>query len=372
MTRPEPKGWCPDAYRMMESGDGWIVRIKPPFARLSVQQAGLMCDLSERFGNGVIDLTSRANLQLRGMARDAHAHCVSVLGAAGLLEADATTEARRNILIQPFWTPNDLTYRLSETLVQRLAALPALPSKFGFAIDTGPKPLLLGASADIRIEPGARGLIVRADGAPTGKLVTEGTAIDAAIALAHWFAETGGAANASRMAAHIRRALLPEAFLGADVRPAAPPVAPGETPLGRCVGLPFGTMRVDALRRLLEQTGAQGLRLLPGRLMVLEAATGATPRDFVDDRNDPLLSTHACPGAPFCASATVETRRIARRMARPGLHVSGCAKGCAYPRSAPITLVGRDGRYDLVRNGAPWEEAERRGLSAAGIKEVLT
>ncbi len=33
------------------------------------------------------------------------------------------------------------------------------------------------------------------------------------------------------------------------------------------------------------------------------------------------------------------------------IHVSGCAKGCAHPGSAPWTLVGRDGRYDLVRHG---------------------
>jgi precorrin-3B synthase len=35
------------------------------------------------------------------------------------------------------------------------------------------------------------------------------------------------------------------------------------------------------------------------------------------------------------------------------LHVSGCAKGCAHPRPAPVTLVARDGLYDLVRNGRP-------------------
>jgi precorrin-3B synthase len=33
------------------------------------------------------------------------------------------------------------------------------------------------------------------------------------------------------------------------------------------------------------------------------------------------------------------------------VHVSGCEKGCAHPRPAPLTFVARNGRYDLVRDG---------------------
>jgi precorrin-3B synthase len=45
------------------------------------------------------------------------------------------------------------------------------------------------------------------------------------------------------------------------------------------------------------------------------------------------------------------------------LHISGCAKGCAHPRPAPITLVGRDGLYDLVIDGAPSDSPSIRGLT---------
>ena len=33
------------------------------------------------------------------------------------------------------------------------------------------------------------------------------------------------------------------------------------------------------------------------------------------------------------------------------LHVSGCVKACAHPAAADLTLVGRDGRYDVVLDG---------------------
>jgi precorrin-3B synthase len=45
------------------------------------------------------------------------------------------------------------------------------------------------------------------------------------------------------------------------------------------------------------------------------------------------------------------------------LHVSGCAKGCAHPRAAPVTLVGRDGLYDLVLGGTASDLPASSGLT---------
>jgi precorrin-3B synthase len=47
------------------------------------------------------------------------------------------------------------------------------------------------------------------------------------------------------------------------------------------------------------------------------------------------------------------------------LHVSGCAKSCASSAAASVTLVGRDGRFDLVRNGKAGDAPLLFGLSAA-------
>jgi precorrin-3B synthase len=367
--RPAAKGWCPDAYRLMQSGDGWIARIKPPFGSLTATQALVISDLAEEFGNGIIDLTSRANVQLRGIEEQRHAALINHLIRADLLDLDPRIEARRSILVQPDWTPHDLTYRLTETLLARLTDLPDLPVKFGFAMDTGQKPLLRAASADIRIERGSAGLIVRADGAAEGAAASEADAIDTVVSLAHWFADTGGTEHKRRMAAHLERVALPDDFRGTPPARRSPPAAPGVVPGGRIVGVPFGAMRANDLRRLGQK--AARLHLLPDRLIFLRGEDLQPVDGFVRDPSDPRQKTHACPGAPACASASVETRSLARQLARPGLHVSGCAKGCAHPRAAELTLVGRDGRYDLVRNGAPWDMPTKRGLSVADIREAL-
>ncbi|MCT4373616.1 hypothetical protein CLG85_026310, partial [Yangia mangrovi] len=69
------------------------------------------------------------------------------------------------------------------------------------------------------------------------------------------------------------------------------------------------------------------------------------------------------------------TRALAARLApkvRGTLHVSGCAKGCALPRAAKVTLVGRQGSFDLVEDGAPWDTPARTGLSPAQLDDPAT
>ena len=81
----------------------------------------------------------------------------------------------------------------------------------------------------------------------------------------------------------------------------------------------------------------------------------------------------ACPGAPACSSATVPAQVDAATLQQAGhrdLHVSGCAKGCAYPRAA-TTLVGRAGRYDLVRHGRASDAPDVRGLTLAQAMAAL-
>jgi precorrin-3B synthase len=51
------------------------------------------------------------------------------------------------------------------------------------------------------------------------------------------------------------------------------------------------------------------------------------------------------------------------------IHVSGCEKGCAHPHAAPITLVGRDGRYDLIRGGVASDAPDVRSLTLEQVKQ---
>jgi precorrin-3B synthase len=347
----------------MRSGDGLVVRVRPRLGRLSAVQVTGLCAAAERYGNGILDLTSRGNLHVRGVEAAAHPRLLAALGALGLLDADAGTEGRRNILVTPLWTPGDATGGLHDGLCARLDRLPPLPAKFGFAVDLGPVRYLARASADIRIERAAGGgLIVRADGAPAGRPASAATACDAAAEMAAWFAAHPGAPRRMREAA----ANLPDRWQRVAPAPAVA-LQPGPTPLGPLLGAAFGHLPATSLQAALNASGSAAIRLAPGRLFLLEGGRGVpanTP--FVAAAGDPVLSVDACVGAPACASASVETRRLARALAprHPGLHVSGCAKGCARPRRAALTLVGRDGAFDLVRDGAPWDPPARRSLSA--------
>ena len=377
MSAARVRGWCPGAYRPMMSGDGLVVRVRPMLGELSAAQVQGLCDAAERFGNRTLDLTSRANVQIRGVAEPDHAPLIEALSALGVLDEAPQIEARRNIILAHDRRDGDLTDRLARGLMRVLPELPELPAKFGFAIDTGRIAGLADASADIRIELGRTGaVIVRADGAATGKAVTAETAVGAVTELCQWFAESSGGTS-GRMARHLAQTGLPAAWQDTRPRAQTTVLQPGQVPMGRILGAPFGQVEAGALRAVLEASGATALRVLPNRLFLLVGAgEGFDTAGFVTGPDDPLLAIHACPGAPLCPQAEVETRAMARRLAADlpegtGLHVSGCAKGCAHPRAAALTLVGATGKFNLVRNGAPWDEPSETGLWPANSVQLF-
>ncbi len=170
-SRPAAKGWCPGAYAPMMSGDGLVVRVRPMLARLDRAQILGLCAASDEFGSGMIDLTSRANLQIRGVSETAHEPLLQRLNALGLLPDDPALESRRNILITPLWQDGDDTHLLAQELVARLSEFPELPAKMGFSIDTAKAPQLQDNSADFRLERDLTGgLILRADSAAMGRV----------------------------------------------------------------------------------------------------------------------------------------------------------------------------------------------------------
>lgn len=383
--RPAPKGWCPGAHRAMASGDGLLVRVRPRLARLTIVQARGLCEVAQSLGSGLIDLTNRANLQLRGVMPRDHDAVIEALCSLGLLDADAAREAWPALLVAPCWQSGDDTECIAAELAARLGELPALPPKFGFAVDAGPAPVLADASADVRIERArSGGLIVRADGAAAGHPVTRRGAVDTALALATWFATTAGSVEPAsrRMSRHLRTHTLPT-----DLTPLEPPAPsaawprPGMSAFGPVYGVAFGHIKAAALARLLRDSGAAALRLAPRRTLILEAGRWLEPAGFLTAADATLLRIDACPGAPACSSATVETRALARTLApaleavapsaRPSLHVSGCAKGCARARAADLTLVGRDGAFDLVRNGCAWDTPSHTGLPPEALRSFI-
>ena len=143
------------------------------------------------------------------------------------------------------------------------------------------------------------------------------------------------------------------------------------------LGAGFGALDAKGLIDLCADRAASGLRCTPWRLFLLEGVAQVTTACFVTEPGARILNAHACPGAPRCEQAEVETRALARALAArlpegQSLHVSGCAKGCAHAGSADVTLVGSDGKFDLVRHGAAWDEPSARGLSREDVFKELT
>lgn len=373
MAEPVIQGWCPGALRPMLSGDGWIIRVRPPGGRLVPQQAREIARLARAHGNGVIDLSSRANIHLRGITEQSYAPLIEGLDALGLIDETPEAEERRNIVLSPFWSADDGSAELAAALAKSLTApdAPRLPAKFGFAIDCGPQPVLTKVSADIRLERSADGgLICRADGGATAARVSAETAVSTMLALAGWFVQSGGInGERGRMAAHLARgAVLPEVFREVPAPSAASfSPEPGPVAEGVLVGFEFGQVPAELLDAL-SHLGA--LRVTPWRMLLIEGISAMPDLPGLITRpHDPMLRVIACTGAPGCLQAAQPTRALARSLAPhlPDgivLHVSGCAKGCAHPGRTTFTLTAQAGGFDLIRDGDARDLPLRSGLTA--------
>jgi len=367
MSAPIVQGWCPGAYKPMMSGDGLVVRVRPFAGEISAAQAAELADLSETFGTGFVDLTNRANLQIRGVNETDVSQLLTRLSQVALLDENETVEAKRNVIIAPFYLPGDASDRIYRALVAKLPDFPDFPKKFGFAVDCGERRVLQDTYADVRIERAQDGgFLVRATGCDTGAAVSEAEVIATVLTLVEWFASTR-AADTRRMFKHLVDVSLPKRFQGAQ---------PVEATAQRDKGLlytPFGQLSSADLRALSELGDVSAIRITPWRALWLGSVSPKARALFPIPENSPLLSVAACAGQPYCPQASVETRDLAVELAGrwPGkLHVSGCAKGCAHPANAEVTLVGKNGRFDLVRNGAAWDDPLYTNLSHAALKNL--
>ncbi|HRO16361.1 MAG TPA: precorrin-3B synthase, partial [Paracoccus sp. (in: a-proteobacteria)] len=239
----------------------------------------------------------------------------------------------------------------------------------GFAVDTGPQPVLRAVPADVRIEQAGGALILRADGMETGRPTVDPVAD--ALDLARWFLDNGGAPQGrGRMAALVAR-VRPAGFDAPMAPDAAPESAPGLVAQGALVGLAFGQTDAGSLAAL---AALGSIRVTPWRMLLVEGlSTIPQLPGLITDPADPLRRVVACTGAPGCPQALGPTRALARRLAAqvgPNrlLHVAGCAKGCAHPGVADLTLVAVPQGYDFIRAG---RAADAPALSFAGPPDAL-
>lgn len=383
------RGWCPSVLRPMETGDGLLVRLHPRAARLNALQAHAVADAARACGNGLIDLSSRGNLQIRGVRPETHAKLVGLLSQAGLDDA-----ARPRVcIISPLAgvDPSELVDGASladeiEAALGLAEDLERLPAKFAVVVDGGGLPLD-DVEADVRLVALDTDRLAVALAAPDGPIWIGVCALGEGPAAVRAIASTFCDAIRGVELARRLRDLSPEERdrLAASVALAScpPPLARapgprvglmrfGEKTRAVGLGLPFGRLAADLLGRLAAWSASFGsgeLRLSPWRTMVLSGVRTedgptllalAEEAGLIVEEADPRHAIAACPGAPACARAGVATHADATRLARQArnllargltVHVSGCAKGCARRAAADLTLVGEDGRYGVVVGG---------------------
>ena len=317
-------------------------------------------------------MTNRANLQIRGITEASHTPLIEGLRALELVDADAHIEARRNIIVTPFADARAYNFAAQLTDLLALWDGPEISGKFGFAIDTGTIPVLRDSPADIRLElDAAGGLLLCAEGVEAGQPVAEEQAVAAMTALARdVLSEDLG----RRMAVVLANGYtLPNSFVEQRQRGQSfPTLGAGE--YGFLVGLAFGQINAETLYDL-SKLGA--LRLTPWRMVLVEGIRDAPEvSGLITDPNDPLLRVVACTGAPACSQALAAVRPLAQTLA-PRVpkgtiaHVSGCAKGCAHPRAADLTLVATSEGYNYMRNARANDTPERRHIRPEDVSELI-
>lgn len=398
VPRPSP---CPGLLRIVQALDGGICRIKLPGGVLSGGQARAIAEAAERHANGVLELTNRSNLQIRGVRPDAEHGLIRALLDANLGPSVPDADDVRNLMLSP--TAGLDRQQLMDTrplaedllaLLQDNPALHVLSAKFAIQLDGGEALCMLEHAHDLwlRALPGTpQQLVLGLAGCPTDQPLGMVAAADArqlVEAILLTFLGRAGPKQ-SRMRQLLEtvsaedflsrvQARLPFPVMSVPADWQRQPSAAG-TPIGiiaqRQIGLsmvaasaPLGRTEARQLLAVAELAGLHGdgsLRLTPWQgLLIPNVPTDKADRllstlgqiGLLIDSAAPLATLIACTGSAACARGLADTKGDALKLAaclqqhdaRPQVHLSGCSRSCAAAHVAPFTLLAvDDGRYQL-------------------------
>lgn len=353
-TPSPPTDRCPGALRPHAAADGALVRLRLPGGRISGPALARLGALSAEFGDGSLHLTSRGNLQVRGLADPVPDAFSAGLSAAGLLPSP-THERVRNIVASPLSgiaggraDIRTLIPRLDEGL-RADPALAGLSGRFLFGLDDG-----RGDIAALRPDVWARCL----DGATArigvggfaGPAVPLVEAPSALLELARRFlAAAGGAWNARGLPDGGRGLLdggLADGGLAdgglADEAPAPEPMRYGLLGTAASVLVPLGVLGPQQISAI----SGRSVVVTPWRGLVVEGVGDPAALDalvaagLTADPDSPWARITACVGAPGCAKSAGDTHARARELAAAQtltaqapvpIHVIGCERACGAP-----------------------------------------
>lgn len=389
---PQRRGACPGLSAPMPTGDGLLVRLLP-IGTIPLAAFADLCAAARTYGNGVIEITSRGSIQVRGLSAGSAPSFAAAAAALGIAAQDGIPvhcNALSGLDAEEVFDAGALAADLRRDLLQRSMAT-KLSAKVSVAIDSGGALDLARLAADIRVYAQATSddivLRVGIGGDETNAtdlgVVARAQSVEAVMRLLDVLASRPYGARARDVLAAEGAGPFRAAIANLLVSNVPPHLTRAcheaigvhrlrDGSLACGIGLGFGHTDAAALERLIDAAaalGARGLRTAPDRVLMAIGLRPDTASDFAAaaDRlgfivrpDDPRRHVVACAGAPICASAHIAARTIAPLIAERiaphrdsafTVHVSGCAKGCAHAAAAALTVVGTPDGGALVANG---------------------
>ena len=397
------RGACPGLSVPMPTGDGLLVRFIP-IGTIPLDAFAALCAAARTHGNGVAEVTRRGSIQIRGLTPASAPRFAAAVAALGIAAEDGIpvlTNPLAGIDAQEILDAGALAADLRRALAAATINTRLAP-KVSVVIDRAGALSLDTLAADVRLcaEACDGDVVLHAsvggDGASAVELgaVAPAQSVEAAMRMLDVIARHGREARARDVLAAKGATPFREALAGllspTRRRASGDPelnssrrmndrrMAPigihrlRDGTLASGIGLGFGHADAPTLESLIEaarDAGAAGIRAAPSGVLMVIGLTSATAPSFVRAAerlgfivraNDPRRSVVACAGAPVCASAHIAARAMAPLIAaaaapliRQGLtvYVSGCAKGCAHPARAALTVVGHAAGCALIAKG---------------------
>jgi precorrin-3B synthase len=402
---------CPGLFRIAPARDGGICRVKLPLGQLAADQARVLAGASVRFGNGIIEATNRANLQIRGITAAGETSLVASLLDAGLGPTQMGADDVRNVMVSPAAGIDPSQHidalPLARDLLAHLqnnAAYAALSPKFCVLVDGGESVAIVDHPHDIWLASMGRGAKMalgfagtpptQADDRMPFLAVRPQHAIATVAAALSLFIEEAAKDESIRRFRQLFEWITREAFLArlaeklgtvvqrtdATAWHRRQPAARGHVGVrDQCqsglvfIGAvpPVGRLSPHAMIQLADISAEFGdgtLRFTPWQSVIVPSVQSGMATDvkhrleaigLVCNSDHPMVSVVACAGMTGCAAAMSDTKADALAIAQAldtggaklGLvHLSGCAKSCASVRVADVTLVGSaPGTYELFR-----------------------
>jgi precorrin-3B synthase len=353
---PARRGACPSLRAPMQTGDGLLARIRVAGACLSPHQLSEIAHLAQHHGNGLVEITARGKLQVRGLTPASAAPFADAVSALIPIETGLVIDLSPLAGLDPQERADPRP--LAAAIRTGAAAwVDRLGPKVSVVIDSGGQVPLDALKADIRLVALSDQLWAVTLGGGKPQQVDADGAIATALALLGALAAMGPDARATDLfpgrSAPVAHTLNWPARLHLTHGHTTP------------VALPFGSIRGAELVALCDgamAAGVETMRLAPDHTLLLDDApetliASAAALGFITRHDDPRRHISACIGNQGCASGHIAARDIAGRLGphlppHQTLHVSGCPKGCAHPRPADMTLVGTPAGIGLVIEGS--------------------